>query len=285
MAKVDRIISQGETLISSAETDFTNSIRDIEAQLMREVMKIFDEVDVKNGRLQNSEKAMRFLASLETRIDEALKKSGYNSKVAALLKNFDKIRQNNIDVHAALNNETIAYSSLNSITNLEVENTIQKLLGAGISVDFKYPIREALYRNITLGASIQDARQTITDYILSNDSKDSKLLRYVGQVARDSISQYDGVIQKTIANELDLKDYLYVGTTITDTRCQCRYWVNKTKLYRDELIDEIQTAVDGRSLGGCKCSGMIEGTNIDNFAVNRGGYNCRHKAIPTNFKK
>lgn len=284
MAKVDRLITQGEKIILTAEEDFTGDMRDIERVLMREIMKLFDEVDVKQGKLQNSEQAMRFLASIDKRIDEALKKSGYNNKVSALIKNFDKIRENNIAVHAALNNESIAYSSLNAITNIEVENTINKLLGAGISVDFKYPIREALYRNITLGASIQDAKQTIESYILSNDGKDSKLLRYVGQVARDSISQYDGVIQKTIANELNLKDFIYVGTTIKDTRCQCRYWVNKGKLKRDELIDEIETALNKGQLGGCTCSGMIDGTNIDNFAILRGGWSCRHKAIPTNLK-
>lgn len=284
MAKVDRLITQGEKIMLSVEETFTGDMRDIERLLMAEIMKLFDEIDVKQGKLQNSEQAMRFLASMDARIDAALKKSGYNSKVAALIRNFDKIRENNIAVHAALNNETIAFSSLNAITNIEVENTINKLLGAGISVDFKYPIREALYRNITLGASIQDAKSTIESYILSNDGKDSKLLRYVGQVARDSVNQYNGVIEKTIANELDLKDFIYVGTIITDSRCQCRYWVNKGKLKRDELIDEIQTAVDGRSLGGCKCSGMMPESNIDNFSVTRGGYNCTHRAIATNLK-
>lgn len=284
MAKVDRLITQGEKIMLSAEETFTGDMRDIERQLMAEIMKLFDEIDVKEGKLQNSEQAMRFLASMDARIDAALKKSGYNTKVAALIRNFDKIRENNIAVHAALNNETIAFSSLNAITNIEVENTINKLLGAGISVDFKYPIREALYRNITLGASIQDAKSTIESYILSNDGKDSKLLRYVGQVARDSVKQYNGIIESTIANELNLKDFIYVGTTITDTRCQCRYWVNKGKLKRDELINEIETALNGGKLGGCTCSGMIPGSNIDNFPSTLGGFNCKHKAIATNLK-
>jgi hypothetical protein len=266
----------------AAEEDFSVNVREIEKQLLKEINKLFEVINVVDGKLQNSEAAIEFLATIEKRIDAALKKSGYNSAVMGYLKNFDAIRRNNLEIQSLLNKAEIPYSSLSAITRLEVENTIDKLLGAGISRDFKFPIREALYRNITLGTSIQDAKQTIASYIISNDGKDSKLLRYTTQVARDSISQYDGSIQTVIKNELGLKDFIYSGSIIADSRCQCRYWVNKQKLPHEELITEIETALDGGQLGGCTCSGMIPGTNIHNFAVNRGGYSCRHRSLDTN---
>lgn len=284
MAKIDKLIIGGEKIMLTAEEDFTQGIRDdVEVRLLKEIMKILDVVDVKDGKIQTSEAAMQFLARFEKLIDEALKNSGYYSKVKRYLRNFDAVRLNNIEIHSLVNKTDIPYSSLNDITRLEVQNTIDKLLGAGMSRDFKYPIREALFRNITLGSSIQEAKKTIEDYIISNDGANSKLLRYTTQVARDSINQYDGSIQTVIQKELELNDFIYSGSIIADSRCQCRYWVNKIKLKRDSLIDEIQIALDGRSLGGCNCSGMIPGTTIDNFAVNRGGYACRHRAIATNF--
>jgi hypothetical protein len=284
MAKSDKLIAKGENIMLLAEDDFTTNIRDIEQQLFKEINKLFDVVDVQDGKLTSSEKTIEFLNSIEKRIDEALKKSGYNSHVYEFLKNFEKIRRNNLEIHEALNKETIPYSSLNDVTRLEVANTIDKLTGAGISRDFKTPIREALYRNVILGSTIQEARQTIEDYIVSNDGKDSKLLRYAGQVARDSINQYDGSIQQVIKNQLELPDFIYSGSIIRDSRCQCIYWVKKVFLQSDELADEIDTAVKGGSLGDCKCSGMVPGTNISNFAVFRGGYNCRHRAIATKIK-
>lgn len=284
MAKIDRAIKKGEDIMLLAEEDFTSSIQDIEKAILKEINKIFDEIDVKAGKIQSSEAAIKFLASMEKRIDEALKKAGYNSKVKDYLKNFDQIRRNNLDIHSLVNKVDIPYESLNAITKLEVENTIDKLLGAGISRDFKFPIREALYRNITLGSSIQEAKKTIEDFIISNDGQASKLLRYTTQVARDAINQYDGAVQTVIKNELGLSDFIYSGTIIKDSRCQCRYWVNKGKLPREELIKEIAIANDGGYLGDCKCSGMIPGTNINNFAMNRGGYACRHRAIATNLK-
>lgn len=282
MGKIEKLITKGEQTILSAEKEFTKGIEQIESEILKEVIKILNVIDVKNGKIQNSQAAIDFLNSMDKRIDDALRRSGYQSKVKDYLKNFDLIRRNNIDIHSVLNGENVSYDSLAAITKIEVENTIEKLLGAGISRDFKIPIRESIYRNIILGSSIQDAKQTLESYIISNDGQASKLLRYTTQVARDSINQYDGSIQTIIKKELDLNDFIYSGSIFADSRCQCRYWVNKIKLPHEELIGEINIALDGGSLGGCKCSGMIPGTDINNFASNRGGYSCRHRAIATN---
>lgn len=276
------MIDKGEGTILTAEEDFAISVREIEKHLLREINKIFNEIDAEGGKIRSSDRAIAFLNSIEKRIDEALKKAGYQSTVNNYLKNFEILRQNNIDIQAALNGETISYSSLNDITKLEIENTWDKLVGSGISRDFKIPVKEALYRNVTLGTTIAETKSLIESYIISNDGKDSRLLRYTTQVARDSISQYDGSIQTVIKNALGLSDFLYSGSIIKDSRCQCRYWVNKQKLDGEELAEEIEIALDGRSLGGCPCSGMIPGTNVQNFSVNRGGYSCRHRAIATN---
>lgn len=281
MAKVDKIITNGEKIISASELKFANAMKLLEPKLLRELNKLFDVVDVSGGKLQSNPETINFISSLDARIKKALNNSGYNSAVGQLLTNFDPIKENNILVQEALNGISIKPSDLNPITRLEVQNTIDKLLGSGISRDFIIPIRESIYRNVVLGTSIKDAQETIRNYIISEDGKDSKLLRYTGQVAEDSISQYAGSIQQKIAIELELPDYIYVGSIITDSRCQCRYWVNKIKLDGTELIDEIETALDGGRLGDCNCSGMIPGTTVENFAIRKGGYRCRHRAIPT----
>lgn len=282
MPSVDKTIKDGEKIISSAESEFYLAVKAIEKKVLTEVNKLFETIDVTSGQLKTNPDTVDFINSLDNRIKSALKSSGYNSSVTQLLTNFDAIKRNNMDVQSVLNGINIKPSALNEITRVEVQNTIDKLLGSGISRDFIIPIRESIYRNVVLGANIKDAQETIRNYIISEDGKESKLLRYTNQVAEDSINQYTGTIQQKIKLELGLSDFIYVGTLITDSRCQCRYWVNKIKLPEDELIDEIDTAVSGGQLGGCTCSGMIPGTTIETFAINKGGYRCRHRAIPTN---
>lgn len=281
MAKIDKVLENGDKIILKSEADFDAAILLIEKKLLRDINKLFENVDIVAGKLSSNQNTIDFINSLDNRIRTSLKKSGYNAAVSDLLTTFKPIQDNNIQAQATLNNINIQASSLNDLTKLETQNTIDKLLGSGISRDFIIPIRESIYRNIILGSSIQDAQETIRNYIISEDGKDSKLLRYAGQVAEDSLNQYGGTIQQKIKNELGLSDFIYFGTLITDSRCQCRYWVHKTKLPGEELVDEIQMALDGDELDGCACSGMIPDTTIDTFAINRGGFRCRHRALPT----
>lgn len=282
MASIDNLINEGESINDNASSKFETSIKLIEASLVNEIRKLFKNVDVTGGKISTNKKTIEFLASLENRIKSALKDSGYNAKVSDLLKNFDLIKANNIKLQDVVNGINIADASLTDIQRIEVQNTIDKLLGSGINADFINPMREALYRNIALGGSIGDAEAIIEKYVVTKGNNKSVLMRYAGQVARDSISQFDGMIQGVIGQELDLKDFLYSGSLITDSRSQCVYWVGKRVLLREELEQEINTALNKGYLGGKKCSGMIPGTNLTNFSAFRGGYNCRHRAIATN---
>lgn len=285
MAEIDKLINEGENINENASSKFESSVQAIELALANEIRKLFKNVDVTGGKISSNKKSLEFLAGLEKRIMTALKESGYNSRVSELLKNFDKIKENTIKIQSVANGINIADASLTGIQKLEVQNTIDKLLGSGVNGQFVAPMRQALYRNIALGGSIADAEKIIEDYIISKGNNKSILNRYIGQVARDSISQFDGMIQGVIGTELGLNDYLYAGSIIKDSRCQCVYWVEKRILPREELIDEINTALNKGSLGGCRCSGMIPGTSIDTFATFRGGYNCRHRAIKINAYK
>lgn len=278
------LILKGEKEISLAENAFLTKVKRSESIVLEEIRKILRVVDVSGGKLRNNEATINFLTSMEERIRLALKKGGYNDGVTGLIKNFDKIKENNIKLTKNVNGLNIAESQLSGITKLEVNNTVEKLLNSGINKDFINPVRQALYRNIVLGADISDAEKTIEDYLLTKGKKQSHLLRYTKQVARDSLSQYDGAIQSAIGNELGLDDYLYAGSLVEDSRGQCQHWVGKRRLKWEELEEEISTALRGGFLGGNKCSGMIPDTTVDTFSVYRGGYNCRHRAIRIKIK-
>jgi hypothetical protein len=285
MAKVDKLITDGEKRINIAESEFARLVKASEEPVLKEIQKLFDVVSVSGGKLQTNKKTMEFLVSLQQRVLDALKKSGYNNAVADFIKNFDDIKQNNIGIQREFNKVNISQTALSDITNLEIQNTITKLTGSGISKDFIIPIQESLYRNILLGADINEAQNIIHDYIVSTGSKNSALLRYSSQVARDSLTQYDGAIQAKISNILNFHDFIYAGSLIIDSRPQCRYWVDKVRLRGDELKNEIAIALRNGILPGQEkpCSGMIPFTTVDTFSIFRGGYNCRHRAIVTKF--
>lgn len=280
---IQTIINEGDQLIDTTEKDFLKSVKDAENILYKEISKLFDVVDVQNGKLKSSDKARKFLLSLDQRITDALYKSPYRTGVADLLKSFDGIAQNNIDLQSVVNRENITFSQLDGIKQLEANNTLDKLLGSGISKDFIAPIRETLYRNIVSGSSVEETQKAIKDYIVSTPEQDSKLLKYADQIGRDSIMQFDGTIQQSIGAELGLTDYIYTGSIIVDSRGQCVHWAAKVNLNGDELKHEIETALNNGFLGGKRCSGMNPSCNVPTFSIYRGGYRCRHRAIATLF--
>lgn len=284
---VDKLLEKGDGLMSESENDFLKVVKSSESVLFEEIIKIFKIADISSGKLKTSEKTTQFLLTLENRIRAALDKSGYNEGVRDLLKNFDAIKQNNIALQKGLNGTDIAIKSLNDIQKLEVANTTEKLVGQGISRDLIIPIQEGLYRSVALGASVDDTEQLIRNYIISTDDKDSTLLRYAGQVATDSLHQFDGTIQGAISEELGFDNWIYAGSLVKDSRGQCQHWVKKGIILAEDLEDDINFALDGKKFSDADraCSGMIPGTTTASFSSNRGGYRCRHRCLATNLKK
>ena len=153
------------------------------------------------------------------------------------------------------------------------EQTLQGLTGAGVNSEFIEPVRNELFKNIVAGTNSVDVEQALRNMIEGDSVKLGGLSKHVGQVARDALNQYDGTVNARIAEEFGLDAFQYVGSLIEDSRSQCRRWVAKEVLLKENLPSEISWANNNGQ-------GMIPGTNAENFAVFRGGYNCRHQAIP-----
>jgi hypothetical protein len=167
---------------------------------------------------------------------------------------------------------------INPIQKQITEQTLTGLTGSGVNTNFIEPIRQGIFQNIVAGTSISDLEKYLTTYILGNPNVDGLFSRYVKQISRDSLNQYDGQINAKIAEEFGLDAFRYVGSLIDDSRPQCRRWVNMRVIQKKDLPNELSWATNNGT-------GMIPGTNTENFAVYRGGYNCRHSAIPFKLTK
>lgn len=91
----------------------------------------------------------------------------------------------------------------------------------------------------------------------------------------------------SIASNIGVAGWRYVGGTLKDTRGQCYHWVREMKGYipDDQLAEEIRLAYkyqrEKKVIDGVhKYGGMMENTTKKNFASNCGGYNCTHTAAP-----
>lgn len=277
---IDKLISKKDKAIVRSENDLLSDFDNIEQKVFDAVKKKINQMNVDNGKILFDDTNTAIVNEIDATIKNALQGSNYPSQVKDYLRSFETIRQFNFDVQKNVNDlsEKELSDLINPIQQANVQQTLDGLTGSGVSTNFIQPVREGIYKNIVAGTTISDMEVYLTNYILSNPERMSGLKRYVTQVSRDSLNQFDGQVNSHIAETFGLDAFRYVGSLIDDSRPQCVRWVGKNVLLLDDLQNELNWAYNNGS-------GMIPGTTPNNFAVFRGGYNCRHSAIPFKLTK
>jgi len=277
---IDKLVGKKDKKVLTAENDLVDNFDNIEKKIFDAVKKKINTMNVEGGKISFDDKNTAIVNEIDAVIQNALQGSNYPTQVKDFLRSFETIKQFNFDAQKSVNDisEKELSDLINPIQKANVEQTLDGLTGTGVSKNFIQPVREGIYKNIVAGTTISDLETYLTNYILSNPERMSGLKRYVTQVSRDSLNQFDGQVNSQIAETFGLDAFRYVGSLIDDSRPQCVRWVGKNVLLLDDLQNEINWANNNGT-------GMIPGTTPNNFAVFRGGYNCRHSAIPFKLTK
>lgn len=278
--EVDKDIDEKEEVVNSADDEFvTSDWSDIENDIYRDVKRYTNKLESEDGQLLFSDENIALIAAMTAIIATAIQKSAYPAKTKKYIDEFDKVYSLNRDIHAKLNGITPdEWDEL--IKPLQLQNiqiTLQNLTGTGLSTSFIEPLKQNIYKNIVAGATIEDLESYMQSFIITNDERLGQLKRYSTLIARDAIYQFDGQINAYIASKYKYDSYYYRGGIIKDSRPQCIKWSNMRVLKKSDLAKEISWAY---TYG----NGMIPGTTPETFSVYRGGYNCRHTAVPFDSK-
>lgn len=260
-----------QQIIDDAEADLVGSVPKTQKQVFDAITKLLTEFDRSGGKIQFNSETVKLINEASERIYKALSKSGYDSRVKQYLKDFDKIKLSAIAEQKVSNRITVAPRNLNNIQRSAIQQTTNILLGNGLDTNLIQPVKDILLQATSTGMTIAQAEVQLRETIMGNPERLSKFERYVTQISRDSISQYDGMMQQRIALDYELDGISYEGSIIKDSRAQCKRWVEMGEIPIAELTEEIKWAYDNGS-------GMIPKTTKDNFMLYRGGYNCRHTA-------
>jgi hypothetical protein len=277
---IDKLVGKKDKEVLIAENDLLGDFQNIEKKIFEAVKKKINTMNIEGGKILFDETNTAIVNEIDSVIQKALQSSNYPSQVNDFLRSFETIKQFNFDAQKSVNDisEKELSDLINPIQKANVEQTLDGLTGTGVSTNFIQPVREGIFKNIVAGTSISDMETYLTNYIISNPERMSGLKRYVTQVSRDSLNQFDGQVNSNIAEKFGLDAFRYVGSLIEDSRPQCVRWVGKNVL----LLDQLQSEINWANNNG---TGMIPGTTPNNFAVFRGGYNCRHSAIPFKLTK
>ena len=278
---VEETINKKAVFIDNAVDVVNSDMTPTQRRIFKAIQKQLKKYPSKDGFFifsgDTSAKATALTLEIEQLMVDAIQGSQYPGNVGKFLKDYNGIIDFNISIHEELNG--IGAKEIEDLVNpflrQQIATTTEQLTGAGMNEAVIKPVQESLQNNVIAGADIQDAENTLRGFIEGDAERLGALDRHVSQISRDAIHQFDGLVNAQIADEFGLDAYNYVGSLIDDSRPQCVRWVRKKGgvLPIETLPAEIRWANNSGT-------GFIPGTNVKNFPSLRGGYNCRHQAIP-----
>jgi hypothetical protein len=274
------IIRKQDKTVSAGNQTFFDSLPATEQRIFGALSKHVQKFSSDGERFVFDDGNVLLTNQVEKIILDAIQGSTYPKDVNEFLRNFETLKQFNLDIHQNVNDLSPDELSelINPVQRATVEQTLQGLTGSGVSTNFIEPIRTGIFQNIVAGSTKSDLEAYLKRYILGTPEVDGTLSRYVKQVSRDALNQFDGQVNAKIANQFGLDAYRYVGSLIEDSRPQCRRWVAMGVIQTKDLPDEIAWM-------NANGTGAIPGTSPETFSIYRGGYNCRHSAIPFKLTK
>ena len=283
--KIEQIISETSRILNA--DDLMKEMRRIQQESYQKALDFYAEQLAKNeGKtlVQRGGNTAKNSALFEKKLfDYISKNKQYRSEIRKYIRSFDQIDVLNKLLHSEVNNLDIdriikiagrakGYVTKEVATGIVGEIHVN-LTERALRSQFTKQVQKVVFDNVLLGTPFSRAREILKKYIVGEKGEIGQLERWAGQITRDSISQYDGQINAMVQEEYELNAYQYVGGIKTNSRKQCKEWRKKKIL----PIDTLQKEIDWAKSSG---SGMVPGTTVSNFAVYRGGYNCRHQAYP-----
>lgn len=281
-------IIKKDKLINLAEKKLLDGIRISEKAIFNKILGILRKLAQKEGKLEKANINKTFLASLTKKVLKVIRKSTLQSKIENFLPNFVKIEELNSELYKGLTGKEFTKkirSEIGVYRKITIENIVDNLLGEqALKANYITPIRDILFKGVALKTNVKTVEKELSVFIKGTKTKNGRFMRYVTQIAMDSINQHDGTINDIARDAFQLDGFVYAGSIIKTSRDNCEHLAGTTALFKDLQVRKGMYRVADipkiiRRLDKGKNSGWNPNTTAQNFAQYRGGYGCRHQII------
>lgn len=261
------------------ENDLQDRIEKIAKKFNQNINRLIKEFAVDGGLEVN-----RDLSILNKRILKELKESGIEKLYDYMVSITAKIEKQNISYYSKLSSIESDIRKSDSVKYV-AENLKKNLIGQGLQTVLTENISNTI-KPYVLSNSDYNSTSTILEKILPKEIK-----RYATQITKGLFSVYDGAIQNTIKQKYNPKKGKYLNSLVESSRPFCIH-MRETYGNKEITVEQLQKSldeycpkgipsdkfieIDGRKLR--KGAGMLEGTTVQNFDINKGGAtnNCNH---------
>lgn len=290
------LIDDKNKLLRNSTDAFLEGLRRLERSIYSVVLSIIETLDTRSGRLINSDFNLTAMLRLSAELENAFRQSKLSERVRNWVMDFDQVLDIQREYWAA-NGAPFNFDIdrvLSAEQQLTVNKLVRDLVGPGVSVNVIDGLTQKIQEGIVTGQRFDNLKGIVRNYLISTDEGNSQLQKYAGVVTRDSIYGFDGTINQVVSEEYQMEAFRYVGSLIDDSRLTCiglitapnRIVVKKDSIanpYRDLVLEKgiyMQSSIPEIIRRSQNNPGWNPATTPETFFVYRGGYNCRHQAIP-----
>jgi hypothetical protein len=270
----EKLIIEIETLQSKLVADMGAALPKIFTQLSEEVISIVSDLSLDpNDRA----KTLRETITLKRKISDALVENAtYQAAVASVLGGFEKMAKITDDYMTTIIDGYGRKKDLyNAILRVNIDQTKNLLLGAGIRDNFSVAIQEVLKSFISGVGTSSELQKTLRSFIKGSSAQKPFLERYIKQTTSDAVMVFNREYLNTISEDLDVRFYLYAGVIVQDSRPFC--------IARTGRAFTRQQVEGWASLG--KWQGRMPNTTKTTIFSYCGGYNCQHELYPISLEQ
>ena len=289
MPKAQKLADDLLSLIEGHINGFNESIPKHQKDIYSKVADLLKGLSLKNGRIDVSAiENYKLIPKILKEIEGFMLDPAYQKSVAEFAKAFEAVATVQNSYFSLLVKDFKPTKVLEEVRKQSIDATINSLTEAGVNEYIGKKAGELLRTSITSGMKYSDMVDSLRSFIIGDSQADGSLARYAKQITTDALNQYSAQYSATLSQDLGLEWGMYVGSNLTTTRPFCEHLTKKRYIHKSELDTVLNVAIDGIKICSKEIpcskttglpSGMIPGTNPDNFIINRGGFNCGHQFI------
>lgn len=273
--------------ITKAVTNFEKVIPDIQKGMLDEVLLLIKQLNLNGDKIKVQAANIRILDRIKAKLQRIILSPEYVRAVKEYVSTFNDVVKLQHDYFSSVESSFSPPKFSKEIKNQAIESVVKNLTESGLGANITDKVYDLLRTAITSGGGYSSLNGQLRDFIINSSENDGHLLKYTRQITTDALNQFSGQYTQLISSDLGYEWYRYSGSNIVTTRpwclaCRERKWFH---------ISEIPAAIkgdfeefgkyDGKIYDKTGLpSGMIPGTDVSNFMVNRGGYNCGHQWRP-----
>ena len=252
--------------------------------LFKSLIGLTKSLETRGDVLLNNVKNLGLINQIKVKLERLIIDPKYKEDVKKFIGSYSGIQDLSNQYFSQFNAKFKPSATANGVKQTAIQSTLNGLFENGINTGVIDGLKKILQTNISAGGSYAHLTEQLRNYMLTNDTGEGALQRYVKTYANTAINQFSAEYNKSIADDLGLEWYGYDGSLLTTSREFCDKCVEKKYIH----ISEFPAIIAGNfgALGDIHITkstglpdGMMVGTDETNLVRRRGGWNCGHQMI------